>query len=114
MRRFAAFSALLLVMALLAPRLAFAHGGTHHESAQQAHVDRAVVLPSCPGQHGDFCSCGDPIGCSGGSTVALPAPLLALLALVAPAGIEPRRESLARGPPPAFSLRLSRAPPQLS
>jgi hypothetical protein len=114
MRRYAALSALLLAIALLAPRLALAHGGEHHGSAKHADAQRAFLLPSCPGQHGDFCTCGDPVACTGSATIALaPAPL-ALLALVAPARGEPRRESLARGPPAPFSLRFSRAPPASS
>ena len=114
MRRLAALSALLLAIALLAPRLALAHGGEHQSSAKHADEQRALLLPSCPGQHGDFCTCGDPVACSGGGTIAFaPAPF-ALLALVAPARAEPRCESLARGPPAPFSLRFSRAPPAAS
>jgi len=114
MRRYAALSALLLAIALLAPRLAFAHGGERHDSAKHSDEHRALLLPSCPGQHGDFCTCGDPVACTGGGTITLaPAPL-ALLALVAPARAEPRRESPALGPPAPFSLRFSRAPPASS
>ena len=111
LRRLAALSALLLAVAFLAPRLALAHGAAHQESAKPVHADRAFLVPSCPGQHGDFCTCGDPVACSGSGTIALaPAPL-AVLALVPAARGEPRRESLARAPPRAFSLHYSRAPP---
>jgi hypothetical protein len=114
MRRYAALSALLLAIVLLAPRLALAHGGEHHGSAKQADAQRALLLPACPGQHGDFCTCGDPVACTGSGTSALaPAPLAAI-ALVPPARSEPRREAPARGPAPAFSLRFSRAPPASS
>jgi len=99
-------------MALLVPRLALAHGA-HHESAAQAHADRAVVLASCPGQHGDFCTCDDAVGCSGSGGIVLAAPRFALLMLVAPMRIEPPREPPARAPP-LFSLRFSRAPPATS
>jgi hypothetical protein len=114
MRRFAALSALLLAMALVAPRLASAHGSEHHDSAKHADEHPALLLPSCPGQHGDFCTCGDPVACtSGGTIVVAPAPL-AVHWFVPAARAEPRRESLARGPPAPFSLRLPRAPPAFS
>jgi hypothetical protein len=111
MRRYAALSALLLAIALLAPRLAFAHGGEHHGAAKHADAQRTLLLPSCPGQHGDFCTCGDPVACTGAGAIALPPAPFALVALIAPARGEPRREALARGPPAPFSLRFSRAPP---
>lgn len=114
MRRFAALSALLLSVVLLAPRLALAHGSAHQESVKQAHPDRARLLPSCPGQHGDSCTCGDPVVCSSGVTIAIAAPALTLRALVPPVRGDARAESLARGAPPAFSLRFSRAPPAFS
>ena len=114
MKRFAALSALLLVVALLAPRLAFAHDGERHGAAQQADAHHAFLLPSCPGQHGDFCTCGDPVARTGSGAIALPPAPFALVALIAPARVEPRRESLACGPPAAFSLRFSRAPPASS
>lgn len=114
MRRFAALSALLLAVALLAPRQALAHGAAHHGSAKHVHADRAFAVPSCPGEHGDFCTCGGQAACSGGGTIALaPAPL-AVLALVPPARGEPQRDSLPRARPAAFSLRFSRAPPSFS
>jgi len=113
MRRFTALWALLLAMALLAPRLALAHGGEHGSAAKHADVDRALLLPSCPGQHGDFCTCGGPAACSGGSPVVLAAPRFAVLLVVAATHVQPRREPPARGPPP-FSLRFSRAPPASS
>jgi hypothetical protein len=114
MRRYAALSALLLAIALLAPRLAFAHGGERHDSAKHADAHPALLLPSCPGQHGDFCSCGDPVACSSGGTIAIVAPPLVVRVLVPPVRAEPRRESLALGPPAPFSLGFSRAPPAFS
>jgi hypothetical protein len=114
MRRCAVLSTLLLAIALLAPRLALAHGGEHHGSARHADTERALLLPACPGQHGDFCTCGDPVACAGSGTIAIPSAPLAPIGLIAPARSEPRRESLARGPPAPFSLRFSRAPPASS
>ncbi|HET7366108.1 MAG TPA: hypothetical protein VFJ70_21240 [Burkholderiales bacterium] len=114
MKRFAALSALLLATALLAPRVALAHGDAHHSSAKEAHADRAVVLPSCPGGHGDLCSCGGPAACSASGTLAVAAAPLAVQWFVPSVRGVARRESLACGPPPAFSLRFSRAPPASS
>jgi hypothetical protein len=114
MRRYAALSALLLALALLAPRLALAHGAEHHGSAKQTDAKRALLLPACPGQHGEFCTCGDPAACTGIGTIALPSARLAPIGLIPPARTEPRCESLARGPPAPFSLRFSRAPPASS
>jgi hypothetical protein len=112
MRRFAALSALLLAMALLAPRLALAHGGVQHESAAYPDADRAFAVAPCPGGHGDLCTCGDPVGCSGSPTLAVaPAPLVVLA--LALGFDELRRESPPRARPSAFSLRYSRAPPAL-
>jgi len=120
----ALLAALLLAAALVAPRPALAHGAARHESAiaagaapvrtEQAQTGRAALVPACPGEHGEFCTCGGPAACSGSGKLALAAAPLAVLALVPPARGEPRRESLARAPPRAFSLRLSRAPPSFS
>src|SRR5262249_30829745 len=114
MRRFAALSALLLAIALFTPRLALAHGGEHGSAAKHADVYRARVPPSAPGQPGDFCPGGGRAACWGGGPVGLAAPRFAVLRVVGATQVQPQREPPARGPPPPFLLRFSRAPPASS
>src|SRR5437588_2623142 len=106
-------SALLLATALLAPRAALAHGATAH-AGEQMHADRALLVPSCPGGHGEYCTCGDQVACSGDGSITIAPPPHALLAFVPVARSEPRQASRPRVRPPAFSLRFSRAPPAFS
>jgi hypothetical protein len=122
MRRLAACAAGLLVVCLLAaPRAAMAHGGEQHglvqESSAPAQLAPAVTSassPSCPGDHGSICTCGNALTCpsmKAGAVIAGPWCSSIVLAAI---GCVPLERPLARGPPPAFSLRFSRAPPAFS
>jgi hypothetical protein len=106
-------SALLLAIALLAPRAALAHGAAAHVG-EQKNADRALLVPSCPGGHGEYCACGDQAACSGDGSITIAPPPHALLAFVPVARSEPRQASRPRVRPPAFSLCFSRAPPAFS
>src|SRR5207249_2455996 len=102
-----------LVIALLAPRAALAHGATAH-GGEQMHADRALLVPSCPAGHGEYCACGDRAACSGDGSITLAPPPHALLAFVPVARSDPRQAPLPRVRLPAFCLRFSRAPPAFS
>jgi hypothetical protein len=124
MKRAAGLAALVLLLVLVAPRLAMAHGSEHHGAAPASseppasalHTVRnapAVGAPSCPGDHGGFCTCGSALACPGAKPGVVVAPSVALPFVLAPNSVATAEEVLPRGPPPAFSLRFTRAPPAL-
>jgi hypothetical protein len=124
MKRTAGLATLVLLVALLAPRLAMAHANEHHgaasgqsespASAPHARPGTAAVgAPSCPADHGGVCSCGGDLA-SPAKPAALIAPYTAFAIVPVSAVGMPLERTMPRAPPQAFSLQLPRAPPSFS
>src|SRR5919197_1459296 len=119
-------AAILFACACVVPQLARAHGGTHESAPAQVHDEAAAervkgalksssVSPSCPGSHGEFCSCGGLTLCDGiGKTTALISASPNLVVTLPQASSKCAWSAPARAPPQPFSFSLSRAPPSLS
>jgi len=124
MKRAAGLAALVILVALAAPQVAMAHGA-EHQGATPAHSEpaasaphavrnaSAVASPSCPADHGGFCTCGSDLACPVDPAVVIAGPA-ALTTVLLPAVAVPLDRAMPRAPPRPFSLRFSRAPPVLS
>jgi hypothetical protein len=119
-----ALAAILFACASVVPQLARAHGGIHESAPAQVHDEAAAergkgalksssVSPSCPGSHGEFCSCGGLTLCDGSGKTPVFISALPYLATIASASSKALPSAAARAPPQPFSFSLSRAPPSL-